>query len=221
MENQKCSTNTEEDFTLRVWDSDESVLGELLISLGIPIQTAIERKYSGLSEADAEDVVAEAFCRFWKSREHFDGSQSLGAYLYRIAENVAIDFVTGHLVWQKTRLLEKPIDDDWLRNISQYDDALNKELDSIEGKNEGIYNAIRSALEKLTPVEQAVIKAYAYALDGEVKSGPLGIELGNKLCDGVPIPAGTIRQHKLRAKEKMVNEMQKLGDDHLLTGGQS
>ena len=89
MENDLESIELAEDLVLRVWDGDESVLGELLMMFAANLETAIGKRFD-LNHADVEDVVSEAFGLFWKARENYDSSRPLGAYLYRIAYHVAL-----------------------------------------------------------------------------------------------------------------------------------
>jgi RNA polymerase sigma-70 factor (ECF subfamily) len=39
----------------------------------------------------AKDLLQEAFCKFWKSRDKLDPRQSVKSYLYRISHNLVID----------------------------------------------------------------------------------------------------------------------------------
>lgn len=199
-----------DDLTLRVWDGDQSVLGELLLAYGPAIEVAIGRKYPSVAHY-AEDIVAEAYKLLWKYRENYDGTRSLRAYLYRIAANVAADLATGHFNWQKSRNLEKRLDEEWLSQIEHPLNTTDETLDAIESSNRPICKALREAMDVLNPVERAVLEASACANGEAVNAGQLGIELGKQHGDGVPIPAGTVRQHKLRGKNKLVAEMRKRG----------
>ena len=66
MEEQAESATTDEDFVLRAWDGDESVLAELVVALAPQLEQGMRVKYA-ISAEDAEDVVCEAFRLFWKN----------------------------------------------------------------------------------------------------------------------------------------------------------
>jgi DNA-directed RNA polymerase specialized sigma24 family protein len=201
---------SDEDLVIRTWDGDESVLGEMLMAFAEPIQTMIRNRYH-LSESDAEDAVAEAFRRFWEYRDNYDGSRDLRAYVYRIADKVACNLVTGHLKWQKSRLAERRITDQIANLMCDDSNPIEAELDTIEESQSGICKAVKASMRCLSDIQQAVLKAYAFAVDGELDAGILGIELGERFHNGVAIPAGTIRQHKFRGKELLTSEMRKRG----------
>lgn len=210
MDDAAKSLDTEDDLVLRVWDGDEAVLGDLLISYGPSIERAIALQFSNLAK-DAEDIVAEAFQRFWKSRDRYNAKQSLRAYLFKIAVNVARNLASGHLGWQKSRNLEQQIDDEWLHSFEQPPDTIDDELDEAEDTQKGICKALRESLNVLSDIERVVIDAYAVLKSDEANATELGVELGKRHCNGVPIPGGTIRQHKRRAKTKLFAEMRKRG----------
>ena len=211
MDESSTPTETDEDIVLRAWDGDESVLADLVVKYGLSLEAAIARRLPGRLQAYAEDVVGETIRRFWQSRDHFDAQQSLGAYLYTIAMNVANGLASGHLKWQKSRNLEVTVDDEWIESLAHGRTETDDALDTIGEKQSGISKAMALSLETLGDIERDVIEAHGFAGEYEVKAGILGVELGKVHCDGVPIPAGTIRQHKLRAKNKLIAEMRKRG----------
>lgn len=211
MDESSTPTETDEDIVLRAWDGDESVLADLVVKYGLSLEAAIARRLPGRLQAYAEDVVGEAIRRFWQSKDQFDAEQSLGAYLYKIALNVANDLASGHLTWQKSRNLEVTVDDEWIESLAHGRTKIDDTLDTIEENQGGINKAMALSLKTLSDIERDVIEAYGFSGDYEVRAGVLGVELGKVHCDGVPIPAGTIRQHKLRGKNKLIAEMRKRG----------
>jgi len=134
------------------------------------------------------------------------------AYIYRIAENVARNLVAGHLKWQKSRNREQPLPDK-LGELHPDPRPVDSALNEVEEKQEGICLALREVLGLLPDVQREVLVAYGLAGDFEVSAAELGVDLGHKFNNGVPIPAGTIRQYKRRAKRKIDTEMRKRGYD--------
>lgn len=197
-----------EDLTLRTWDNDESVLADLVSGLAGPIERAIS-KLPGMA-AIAEDIVAEAVVRFWKGRHQYDGKQPLGAYLYTIARNVASEYSSGRLRWQKSRRLERELGDGATHIALPKRDA-DPTLDDVERQHGAMLEALRKVVNALEPLLRDILESYANAGDYEVNAGELGRELGLRHNDGVPYPAGTIRVYKSRAKKKIDLEMRKLG----------
>jgi DNA-directed RNA polymerase specialized sigma24 family protein len=199
-----------EDLTLRAWSDDETVLADLVLQCAGAIETSVA-KLPGVKNI-AEDVVCEAIARFWKFRHRYDGKRPLKAYLYRIAVNVAKEFVTGRLNWQKSRCMEAATEDGLIEQVPEKTNGTIA-TEQTETQTTRRDEALRSAMIKLTPVRKDIIEAYAFAGDHRVDAGQLGIELGRRHNNGVPYPAVTVRQHKLRAKEVIVLEMRKSGFD--------
>ncbi len=189
------------------------MLAELIVAMAPQLERGMRLKYR-INAEDAEDVVCEAFRRFWVTRERYDGKRSLKAYLYRFADNVAKHLVARHLAWQKARVMEVQADEKWLHQLPGPEVA---DAQSEPEQPKEICRAVQSALDSLNKVERLVIEAYALADDVEIDAGELGLEIG-KQCDGVPIPAGTIRQNKRRAKEKVAAELGRHGFTVASTG---
>ena len=203
-------TNLNEDIILRAWDDDESVLGQLVLDDAGTLERAIANEFRRLSAEEVADVIAEAIKRFWEWRHKFDGQRSIRACLYRIANNVASELVSGRLKWQKSRNLESSVDQ---AQFEEYQDNSDSRLDEIEIKHPQICDDLYQVIQQLSEIQQAVIWAYGLAGDFELDASDLGRELGKKYKNGVPIPAGTIRQHKKRAKDTITSEMKKRGYD--------
>lgn len=210
MDENPSSTELDDDLALRAWDDDESVQGEVLVHYGGVLERVIANQFDRLSSAEVEDVIAEAIKRFWEWRHNFDGQRSVRACLYRIATRVASELVSGRLNWQKARNLERRYDQS---DFEEKNDGIETKLDEIEQRHPKICEDLKQVIEKLSEIQQDVIWAYGLADDFELDAAGLGRELGDKYKDGVPIPAGTIRQYKKRAKDTIISEMRNRGHD--------
>jgi RNA polymerase sigma-70 factor (TIGR02960 family) len=110
---------------------------------------------------DAEDAVQEAFLRAWRSRDSFDGSSLLRAWLYRIATNVCLDMLrrsSRHLTRMRS-FAEVP----WLQ---PYPDHLLDEVapsgerpDAVVVERETIEIAFLAAMQVLPPRQRAALIA--------------------------------------------------------------
>lgn len=204
----------EVDIALRLLEGDQSCLADL-IRLTAPIEEAIRGRFPTLA-ADAEDIVAEAVRRLWKARAKFDPDRPLRPYLYRIAERVGLDFVEGRLRWQAMRSKEVAWDVEQLAAVAasccqESPPAAENETPAPSKK---LLRDVREAVDGLkNPLHKAVLVAYAEAGDYELDAGLLGQRLGEEHNDGVPIPAGTIRQYKRRARSAVETELRRRGHD--------
>ena len=211
------STDTDEDLTLRAWGGDDSVKGEILRAHGMSLEKSIARLLPTRFKGQAEDVVCQAIANFWASRNKYDGKRPLGAYLYTIAKNIASDLASGKRPQQKSQNMERYGDHGYL---DSFEHPVEAELDQVEEENSDFIVAVRESLGLLSDIERDVIEAYGLSDNHEdVNAVQLGIELGEKYKDGVPIPKGTIRQHKFRGKEKLAKAMRQRGYDIENPGG--
>jgi RNA polymerase sigma-70 factor (TIGR02960 family) len=110
---------------------------------------------------DAEDAVQETFLRAWRSRDSFDGSSLLRAWLYRIATNVCLDMLrrSSHQAQAMHSFAEVP----WLQ---PYPDRLLDEVapssdrpDAAVIERETIELAFLAALQVLPPRQRAALVA--------------------------------------------------------------
>jgi RNA polymerase sigma-70 factor (ECF subfamily) len=108
---------------------------------------------------EAEDAVQETLLRAWRSRETFDGSALLRAWLYRIATNVCLDMLQR----SKRRLRTmnsfaevpwlQPYPDELLDEIASPDD----EPDATVVERETISLAFLAAMQVLPPRQRAAL----------------------------------------------------------------
>ncbi len=106
---------------------------------------------------EAEDAVQETFLRAWRSRDSFDGSGLVRAWLYKIATNVCLDAIrrTG----RRPKSLESIREVPW---ITPYPDRLLDEMsppeeepDAVVVTRETIELAFLAALQVLPPRQRA------------------------------------------------------------------
>ena len=108
---------------------------------------------------EAEDAVQETFLRAWRSRDSFDGSSLLRAWLYRIATNVCLDVIRR----KSRRVLEagsfaeipwlQPYTDRLLDEVAPMDD----QPDAVAVARETIELTFLAAMQVLPPRQRAVL----------------------------------------------------------------
>ncbi|MGH1363332.1 MAG: RNA polymerase sigma factor [Calditrichia bacterium] len=83
------------------------------------------------NEAVAQDLVQDVFLRIWSNRANLDEQKEIKSYLYRIANNLAIDHLRKKIVRNKETIDEASADvafypDDWFDFEEHIQQALNK-----------------------------------------------------------------------------------------------
>ena len=108
---------------------------------------------------EAEDAVQETLLRAWRSRDSFDGSSLLRAWLYRIATNVSLDLIRrrARRVTELGSFAEIP----WLQ---PYPDRLLDEIappddqpDTVAVERETIELTFLAAMQVLPPRQRAAL----------------------------------------------------------------
>lgn len=141
--------------------SDEQHIKELLLNeqtreqgFNLVVETYSKRVYWTIrrmvvSHEDADDVMQEAFLRFWTSLDTFRGESSIYTWLYRIAINSAITFLKS-----KNRYLATDVSSsEYFRKLTS-DDSL-YDGDEIE-------SALQAAISKLPTKQQTVFMLRYY-----------------------------------------------------------
>ncbi|HKW87652.1 MAG TPA: sigma-70 family RNA polymerase sigma factor [Candidatus Acidoferrales bacterium] len=129
----------------------------------------------------AEDLTIETFWRVYKARGRFDASYPFGAWVRRIATNLAIDHVR---VWRREEeLVEEP--------AAEIPDA----ADGREAREK-----IRQAFERLSPRLQSTANL---VLIEEQSYEEIARASGK--------PVGTIRTRVFRAVRQLRKELRRLG----------
>lgn len=194
----------QDEITLKVLESDESALEDILHHYAPKIECALARKYHGLlSNSDMEDVLSMAIMRFWDAREKYDDKKSsIRSYLYRIADNVAKDILKHG--WHKARRMERIVEQDFIEQSLKKEKHLNQPVsdDKNPTKPKEI-EAINKVLASLSKVKREILMADAMT-DDVADSAELGERLGG-------YPAATIRQYRMRARIALQKGMKKLG----------
>lgn len=197
MVKQLTPVESEDDITLRLWEGDDSVKGDILKAWGGRILRAIRKSYPTLSDDDVEDIVCEAMMRFWEYREEYDPKRAkIGTLLYKIATRVAAEQISGQLAWQKAKLKEKGKTAEFFEQV-----LTTKEEDHPEdtGPNPSpLQRALEECWKALPPLQQEILRAFGDAGSYPLEAATLGKELGVKYREGIPIPGGDIRVYKKR-----------------------
>ena len=91
LERQGAADLADRDLAVRARGGD-MVCFEALVSRKTPAVVSLARRIVGNTE-DARDVAQMVFLRVWKEIHRYDDRFSLNTWLYRIATNLAIDFL--------------------------------------------------------------------------------------------------------------------------------
>ena len=110
---------------------------------------------------EAEDAVQETYLRAWRSRDSFDGSAALRAWLYKIATNVCLDAIRRSNRRPPGRSLDSISEVPW---IGPYPDRLLDEIappddepDKVVVARRSIELAFLAAVQLLPPRQRAVL----------------------------------------------------------------
>jgi RNA polymerase sigma-70 factor (ECF subfamily) len=130
----------------------------------------------------AEDAAQQTFFQAWRAASTFDVERDPGPWLYAIARRAAVDVFRRERRHRQGISTEERIDE--------------REIAVLAPSFEGMWEAweVRSALDRLTVEEQAVIKATLY----------LGLT-HQETADTLGIPVGTVKSRTHRAHRRLAD----------------
>jgi RNA polymerase sigma-70 factor, ECF subfamily len=102
------------------------------------------------NEADADEVVQDAFLRGYRKLESFESRANFGTWIYRIAVRCALDKIHGRKTDESSRVAEESDPEE--NQIQVADEAAGPERLLLSGEIAAIQ---RAALRSLTPTERA------------------------------------------------------------------
>ncbi len=132
----------------------------------------------------AEDALVEAFWRAYRGRARFDASRSFGAWMRRIATNVARDHLRTRR--PRTRLITT--------------NTTNKEIAAPASTDHGLSECVARAFRKLPPRLQVV------ATLALIEERPYA-----EIADALDLPVGTVKSRVFRAIRALRKELARLG----------
>jgi RNA polymerase sigma-70 factor (ECF subfamily) len=101
------------------------------------------------NEADAEDVVQEAFLRGYRNLRGFESRSNFGTWIYRIAVHCALDRIKGYKVDDSSRVGGET--DPEQDQVQVADQAAGPERLLLSGEIEAMQ---QTAMQSLTPTER-------------------------------------------------------------------
>lgn len=194
----------QDEILLKVLESDESALTDMLCHYAPKIENALASKYRNiLNNADIEDVISIAVMKFWNMRETYDDQKgSIRAFFYRIADNTAKDILKYG--WHKAKRMEQVAEKDFIEQSLIIQNHLNQPASNDDNPTESKkLEALKKVLATLSEIQRNILLADAMA-DGTADSAELGERFGGH-------PAATIRQYRMRAGKALRDGMKKLG----------
>jgi len=146
------------------------------------------------NEADAEDVVQEAFLRGYQKLEGFESRSNFSTWIYRIAVRCALDKVSGRKVNQRSRVSDE--NDPEQDAIQVADMAAGPDRLLLSGEISALQQA---AMQSLTATEQT---AFVLRHMEDCSTEEIGAALG--------IAPNAAKQAVFRAVHKMRSRLSSL-----------
>ncbi len=179
MKNEKT---TDDELIAAVKNGSEEALGSLIDRYSAYVRTVVLRiTGSRLTNAEAEEIAAEAFFRLWKNAAFINEGKTK-TFLARTARNLSIDAIRrSKPMLQLNETVVIPIEDPETEAIKQAE-----------------YEALQRALDSLpAPDRELLIGHYYFA------------KTGSELAAEYGLPVNTVKTKLRRGKEKLRRELEK------------
>ncbi len=151
------------------------------------------------NEEEARDVSQEAFIRVFNSLERFELNRPFYPWLYRIARNLALDYLKKHGSRRKVSLCSMLEEG---KNQFENSRAVNHQATDVRDQiyQEQISTGIRTALERLKPeFSEVIMMKHLQNLSYE------------EMAEILNIPAGTVMSRLFHARKALAVELATLG----------
>ncbi|MDX1971498.1 MAG: sigma-70 family RNA polymerase sigma factor [Candidatus Sumerlaeia bacterium] len=151
------------------------------------------------NEEESRDVSQEAFIRVFNSLDRFEIHRPFYPWLYRIARNLALDYLKKHGSRRKVSLCSMLEDG---RSQFESSRAVNHQHSDVRDQiyQEQITSGIRTALDRLKPeFSEVIMMKHLQNLSYE------------EMADILNIPAGTVMSRLFHARKALAAELAELG----------
>jgi len=186
----------------RLKHDDESVLADILDSIGPRVDGLLKVRHPYLKPEDREELVTDALFRIWQARHQFDPAKgSLQGWYFSIAENLLKDRYKRKRCQEHVCDPAELADNQHTKHRSgRWDETPETVIPSPQAQ------ALSKILDQLTDVERRIVLAYAHT-GGQ---GQWAVDLAEELATdlGVDIRPGTIRVKRIRIYDKIRKRMQ-------------
>lgn len=158
-------------------------------------------------EEDARDLSQEAFVKVYKTLDRFDESRAFYPWLYRVARNLALDFLKKHGRHRKVSL-DYLVEDAHVH--FETNDGLHQNQESVRDKihREQLSARLASALDSLKPeFREVILMKHLQEMNY------------NDIASALNVPAGTVMSRLFHARKALAAEMEAVRDDFSTTSG--
>ncbi len=142
-----CMGKNDHEAIRAVLDGDKEAFGALVMRHSHSL-FRVAFRITG-NEADAEDVVQEAFLRGYRKLESFESRSDFGTWIYRIAVHCALDRIKSSRANEASRLAEET--DPELDDVQVADLAAGPDRLLLSGEIGALQ---QTAMQSLTPTER-------------------------------------------------------------------